>query len=93
MDVDCDYGAGQAYLEDILKSYARAAAVPIDEIQWLPASTGRSTYGCLIFSHEQQIYWPIEARLLADSRYSVVLAHRAEAVVQELHRGQMRPHP
>jgi hypothetical protein len=88
MDIDPCCEVGQAYLADTLKTYARAASVPIDEIQWHPPSATGAVYDCVILSREQEIYWPIESRLLEDSRYSVVLAQRAEAVVQELLRGQ-----
>ena len=87
MNVDYDCKAGQVYLEDTLKTYARTVSVPIDEIRWLPATTDSATCDCIILSHEQQIYWPIDARFLADPRYCVELAHRAEVVVQELQRG------
>ena len=93
MNVDHDYRAGQVYLEDTLKSYARTASVPIDEIRWLPVSTDSATCGCVILSHEQQVYWPINACFLADTRYCVELAHRAEVVVQELQRGLSLPLP
>jgi len=91
MHEDLDYRAGQIYLEDTLQSYARTACVPIDEIQWLPASPDEATCGCVIWSEEQQIYWPIEARVLADTRYCFELARQAEVVVQELQRGLSYP--
>jgi|GEM_PF-6567159 len=88
-----DYQAGQIYLEDTLKTCARTASVPIDEIRWRPTSTSGTTYDCLILSQGQEVYWPIDARFLADTRYCAELARRAELIIQELRRGQAHPLP
>lgn len=87
MHEELDYRAGQLYLEDTLQTYARMASVPIDDIQWLPASSDSATYECVIWSEDQQIYWPLEARVLADTSSCVELAHCAQLVVEELQRG------
>lgn len=91
MNVDHDCRAGQVYLEDTLKTYACTASVPIDEIRWLPTSTTSTTCDCIILSQEQQVYWPIDAYFLADTRYCVELARRAEMIIQELQRGLSNP--
>jgi hypothetical protein len=91
MHENLDWQAGQLYLEDVVQTYARTASVPIDEIQWLPPSADNAACGCVIWSEDQQIYWPIAAHVLAEPRHCVELACQAEMVVQELQRGRARP--
>lgn len=88
MNGEFDCQTGQLYLEDTIHTYAQSASVPIDEIQWLPAADDAATYGCVIWSAGQQVYWPIAAQTLADPQSCVELAYQAEVVVRELRRGQ-----